>query len=237
MNATASALIEGIKYAFGAEPTLVDGLWVPGPIPESSPGFKWNYIPSGKTGWFKYGSGGIQHFGSVCGIPNGAITVLSMMNIHSLFAEQIMLHYSQTEYPTKGFYEFWSEDPDPAWWGKKIPLSDGERLGYSISNSPLCHVAISKWAEAANVNLVESPGSQYYTHKVDRCANACADVAAFTAGLLNGLTSDYEMPDSTKACYHCHNAMENTALPAQQGEMDCLECHVDLRPHREKGWR
>jgi hypothetical protein len=213
MNAAASSLIEAIKASFGGVPTGTD----------------WDYIPSGATSWFKYGSGGVNGWGSLCGVPNGCIAVLNLMGIHATFAEQIMLHACQTEFPIRGLHDLWVADGGTGW--AREPMPDEDVLAYTVANSPLCHASVSKWAYAAGVNM-SAPGTTAGTaHKTDRCAKVAAGIAAFTAGLLNGATSSLTMPDLTASCYSCHFTGSPNA-PAQQGKMDCGECHTDFKPHR-----
>jgi hypothetical protein len=208
MNAAASSLIEAIKAV--------------------SPGTDWDFIPSGATSWFKYGSGGVNSWGSLCGVPNGCIAVLNLMNWHSSFADQIMFYASQAEFPIRGLHDLWVADGGTGW--AREPMPDEDVLAYTVANSPLCHASVSKWAYAAGVNMT-APGTTTGTaHKTDRCAKVAAGVAAFTAGLINGATSSLTMPDITADCYSCHYTGSPYA-PAQQGKMDCGACHTDFRPH------
>jgi hypothetical protein len=218
MNAAASSLIEAIKYSFGSDPYT----YPPGPN-----GTDWDYIPSGATSWYKYGSGGISSWGSLCGVPNGCIAVLNLMDWTSL-ADQVMYYACQTEFPLKGLHDIYLSDPNPSSW-YKVPMPDDEVLAYTVANSPLCHVSVSRWAYAAKVSMTAT--TPYATaHKTDRCAKVAASVASFVAELINGATSSFTMPDITAGCYDCH---KTSSLPAQQGKMDCGYCHTDFRPHTD----
>jgi predicted CXXCH cytochrome family protein len=218
MNAAASSLIEAIKASFGGVPTGTD----------------WDYIPSGATSWYKYGSGGINSWGSLCGVPNGCIAVLNLMNLNTAtFVDQIMYYYCQTEFPVRGLHDLYLSDPDPSSWARE-PMPDDDVLAYTVANSPLCHASVSKWAYAAGVDM-SAPGTTAGTaHKTDRCAKVAAAGAAFTAELLNGAISNLTMPYLTASCYSCHQThlTSGGAGPAQQGKMDCRECHTDFKPHR-----
>jgi hypothetical protein len=215
MNAAASSLIDAIKASFS--PSDPD----------------WTCIPSGATSWYKYGGGGVNSWGSLCGVPNGCIAVLNLMGIYASFTDQIMYYACQTEFPITGLHDLWVADGGSGW--SKEPVPDGEVLAYTTADSPLCHVSVSKWAYAAGVSMTE-PTSYGTAHKTDRCAKVAAGIAAFTAGLLNEyiasnpIPQDYTMPDATATCYGCHYT---GSVPAQQGKMDCETCHEDLRPHIE----
>jgi hypothetical protein len=223
MNAAASSLIEAIKYAFGSDPYT----YPPGPN-----GTDWDIVPTGGTSWYKYGAGGVNSWGTLCGVPNGCIAVLNLMNLNTAtFVDQILLHYCQTEFPCRGLRDLMS-DPTYGWdtsFGP-VPLADDEVLAYTIANSPLCHASVSKWAYAAGVDM-SAPTPYATAHKTDRCAKVAAAGAAFTAELLNGVISDLTMPALTAECYSCHQPHPSLG-PAQQGKMDCLECHTNFKPHR-----
>jgi hypothetical protein len=211
MNAAASSLMEAIKYSFNdTDP--------------SSTGTVWDYIPSGTFSWYTFGSGGLNSWGSLCGIPNGCAAVLNLMNKTS-YADQVMYYFSQTEFPITGLWNLWNLN-HTGW--TSVPLPDSEVLAYTTSNSPLCHVSISKWAYAAGVTLTAA-SSGGIVHKKDRCAKAAAGTAAFTAQLINDFTADLLTPDMTLDCMECHGSGNK---PPQQGKMDCWECHTDLRGHK-----
>jgi hypothetical protein len=226
MNAAASSLIEAIKYAFGSDPNI----YPPGPT--GPDGTDWDVVPTGSTSWYKYGSGGVNSWGTLCGVPNGCIAILNLMGLNTAaLVDQVMFHYCQTEFPCKGLRDL-QEDPTYGWDTDfaPIPLADDEVLAYTVANSPLCHASVSKWAYAANVDMAAT--TPYETaHKTDRCAKVSAAGAAFTAELLNGLISDLTMPTLTAQCYGCHQTHTSEGLPAQQGKMDCLECHTNAKPH------
>jgi len=222
MNAAASGLIDAIKASY-------NGVGVP-------TGTDWDYIPSGATSWYKFGGGGINSWGTVCGVPNGAIAVLNLMNLHATFAEQIMLYMCQTEFPMKGLHDQYVADAGAGW--AKEPVPDDEVLAYTTADNPLCHASVSKWAYAAGVSMAAT--TPYSTaHKTDRCAKVAAAGAAFTAELLNGVTSGLTIPVATAACMTCHSTTTAIGIgatgPGQQGKMDCQECHKDFSPHTTTG--
>ena len=206
MNGAASGLMEALATA--------------------QPGTGWDDIPYGGTSWFKYGGGGISGWGTLCGVPNGCCAVLNMINLHGAHANKVLGYYSETEFPTSAvsdlYYNGYWTLPD----GVPEPIPDNEVLARTVAFSPLCHVSISKWCDAAGVNLKDTDyASRKY--KNDRCGKICADMAAFTAELINGSTYDYVIPAETAECITCHNAASDAPnIPAQNGKMDCAHCHT-----------
>lgn len=190
------------------------------------PGTGWDYIPYGDVSWFIYGSGGIGGFGSLCGVPNGCCVVLNLVGLQSL-AKQVMGYYCETEFPTSAVSDLYEngdwELPD----GVPAPIPDYEVLAKTTSRSPLCHISISKWCDAAGILMTDKDPSGL-SYKKDRCAKITADMAAFTAELINGTnTYSYVIPADTAACTSCHNTNPESVYPPQQGTMECGGCHTN----------
>ena len=201
MNGAASGLMEALATAL--------------------PGSDWDQIPFGATSWFKYGGGGINCWGTLCGVPNGCCAVLNLIGIYTgALGDKVLGYYSQTEFPTSAVYDAY----DSSWSGPE-PIPDDEVLARTVSNSPLCHVSISKWCDAAGVSLA-STDEEGRKYKNDRCGKICADMAAFTAELINDTaTYEFALNDDTAACMECHTT-GSTVAPAQCGKMDCAGCHT-----------
>ncbi|MBW1676038.1 MAG: C_GCAxxG_C_C family protein [Deltaproteobacteria bacterium] len=186
-------------------------------------GTDWDQIPYGGTSWFKYGSGGISCWGTLCGVPNGCCVVLNMINLHAK-ASNVLGYYSETEFPTSAVSDLYEAGGWTLPTGVPAPILDVNVLAKTVSNSPLCHVSISKWCATAGVSLgsTDELGRKY---KNDRCGKICADMAAFTAELINGSAYAYTVPEDTAACMACHTTGSIEA-PAQCGKMDCAGCHT-----------
>ena len=198
MAGAASGLIEATKNAPGS-------------------GAGWASVPHGPGCWFTYGGGGIGGFGSLCGVPNGCCAFLNLAGEYSGgLGEKVLGYYSETSFPTSAMCDAWQGDgPEP--------IPDEDVLAHTVALSPLCHISISKWCDAAGVSL-KDPGPLATTYKQDRCGKVCADMAAFTAELINGSAYTYTIPEDTALCRGCHGGGGPNS--AQNGKMDCAHCHT-----------
>jgi len=201
MAGAASGLIEALQLA----------------LPDSD----WVQIPINTASWFCYGGGGIAGSGSLCGVPNGCCVVLNMLGLKALTG-QVLLYYSNEVFPTSGVPDAY----DSSWTGP-VPIPDGEVLAHTTALSPLCHISISKWCDAADVRLTDKD-DENRVYKLDRCGKVCADMAAFTAELINnGTASTQSDPPGLAECIDCHNTSADSVLPAQVGNMWCGHCHEE----------
>lgn len=204
MNGAASGLMEALATA--------------------QPGTDWDMIPYGGTSWYKYGGGGIAASGSLCGVPNGCCAVLNMVNMTGL-AGQVLTYYSNEVFPTSAVSDLYYGGGWTLPTGVPEPILDSAVLARTTALSPLCHISISKWCDAAGVRLTDV-GPTGIPHKNDRCGKICADMAAFTAQLINGAASTTSGSPPGDACTDCHNNTATSVLPAQQGNMWCGHCHT-----------
>lgn len=191
MYGAATGLIEAIKEA----------------LPPGEGRDYWELIP---YGMYKYGAGGVSGWGTICGALNGAIAVLNLVNLHGTYGNELMGWYSTTSFPT-GLCE--DLDTDPA------PIPDADVLAHTVSDSPLCHVSLGNWLNAAGV---DPTAEDFLNQKKDRCAKVTADTAARAAELINTGVTSYEMPAHFEDCFHCHSV----TLKNEMGKMDCLGCHT-----------
>ncbi len=198
MHGAATGLMQAFKEAF---PDPIDG---------------WDLLP---YGMYKYGSGGVVGWGTLCGVLNGCMAVLNLVGLHSALGNNLMGWYTTTLFPTANCEGFIAATGQAA-------IPDKDVRAHTISQSPLCHISISKWCKAAGVSVTDTSltGTKY---KDDRCGKICADAAAKTAELINeyamngSIAASFTAPAEYKSCLDCHSDRQD-----QVGKMDCLGCHV-----------
>ncbi|MCP4341883.1 MAG: hypothetical protein GY799_24115, partial [Desulfobulbaceae bacterium] len=104
-------------------------------------------------------------------------------------------------------------------------IPDEEVLAHTVSDSPLCHISISKWCRAAGVSVADL-SCENVKYKDDRCSKICGDAAAKTAELINeyvhygAIAEPFETPAGYVSCLDCHSGLKD-----QVGKMDCLGCY------------
>lgn len=193
----------------------------------------WNSIPDDL---FKYGAGGVNSWGTLCGALNGALYILQLaMGPGPDFdkaANEILAWYTRFPFPssTSAKYDHYAISP------KHVT---------TVSYSPLCHNSVSRWCkEASSAAQYNRSVGVASNEKKDRCAKLSGDVAAKAALLLNQwkagkLTAVALFSSEVNYCFSCHAPNNvNTGYPKQdsvspnykddeQGKMECNECHGD----------
>ena len=187
----------GCMYAAGA--ALVDEL-------KEVVGFPYTDFP---TEFFKYGSGGISGWATVCGSLNGAAFVLSMVNKDfSAMNNELFAWYSEFPFPSDK-HEAYCAHPDQL---------------TTVSGGPLCHTSISKWANAAGVKISTD-------EKKDRCAKLSGDVAAKVATMLNAALVDGSYTAAAvsiaEEAAHCDSCHGSKGMYNVLGKQSCVSCHDD----------
>lgn len=188
---------------------------------------------------YKHGAGGML-FGSLCGVPNGCGGLCNLLGLGYALSPSICGHYSTTEYPTSQLPDLYYADagygPSNYTYSKQ-PMADSAVGAHTTANSTLCHVSISKFCYAAGINM-GTGGDHGYSQKADRCGKIVADMAAYTAGLINdyalglGNTDPYSLPAESQSCAHCHTTSADPEEGvAQSGKLHCNECHGDNTFH------
>ncbi|MCP4340115.1 MAG: hypothetical protein GY799_14800, partial [Desulfobulbaceae bacterium] len=127
MHGAASGLMQAFKEAFESQDT------------------GWDVLP---YGMYKYGSGGVAGWGTLCGILNGCMAVLNLVGLHKELGNHLMDWYATTLFPTANCEGFIADTGQAA-------IPDEEVLAHTVSDSPLCHISISKWCRAAGVSVAD----------------------------------------------------------------------------------
>lgn len=171
-----------------------------------TPGSPWKTVP---LDMFKYGAGGVGSWGTLCGALNGATQVMSMaLGVNSDLIDNLMNWYQTFPFPST----------------KLDGIAKFKNQVTTVAKSPLCHVSVSTWCDAANAKVNSD-------EKKDRCAKLSGDTAAYVAQQLNDMLD--KMPISKIAasadyasCMGCHTG-KTSLLDNEQGKMNCVSCHDD----------
>lgn len=144
----------------------------------------WNDFPMMSV---KFGEGGIEGWGTICGTLLGANVAISLAAGHEgkPIINDMMNYYSVTEMPT-----FMPKQPKAQFKSK------------TTSDSPLCHISVGKWMAAERKGL-SSP------ERRDRCARLAASVAFQTAVLLNAWADGTYKPSYTGKQAACGITSQN----------------------------
>jgi len=219
------ALIQGFLDAHAA---------IPGSDPKG-----WAQVPLQLYAWGA--GGGMGKWGTLCGSLAGSLGVLNLMNLHAALGHELMEWYTNQNFPLANFEQPGAAfNPAMTYGGQPAlgfaPILDADVRGHSVSDSPLCHISVSKWVAAAGVKLGDqNPGVTGQGLKEDRCAKVTADTAAYTAYLLNekllGRNPAAWAPQASMAgCYDCHDTYSTkTTLTKKDAQtmMDCVPCHTE----------
>jgi hypothetical protein len=190
--------VGGCMYASGK--ALLDTLY------ETS-GAPWDSIPADM---FKYGKGGAFNWGTLCGALNGSLYVINLATGTSVdqLGPELIGWYTTNLFPSNLMDSY----------------ARFTNVKQTVSDSPLCHLSVGKWAEASRFGINSD-------EKKDRCAKVAADTAAKAAELINawkaGTFSGVYVPAAEFAsCLSCHNGAASQ-LDNEQGLANCTECHED----------
>ncbi|MCL5279211.1 MAG: C-GCAxxG-C-C family protein [Planctomycetes bacterium] len=168
--------------------------------------------------------GGAASWGTLCGALNGASAAISLVcdkaSCTKLVSELIGW-YTQTKLPSALSNECAVNN---AYGVNKV----SETLAQNVSGSPLCHVSVSLWSEAAGVATNDPK-------RAERCARLVGDTVAYAVQILNDhfsakFVAGYVPPADVAICESCHTPTA-TNPPSTNGKMECVQCHE--APHRE----
>lgn len=153
---------------------------------------------------FAYGAGGVAGWGSLCGALNGAAAALTLLSARPQpLISELYAWYEREALP----------DYLPA--GARFPNVQ------SVSGSVLCHVSLTRWANASGKKMA-SP------ERAERCGALAASVARKTVLLLNAQGAagpSLAAPEqATTTCLSCHGT--RGVVCDASGRMRCAACHT-----------
>ena len=101
------------------------------------------------------------------------------------------------------------------------------------AESTLCHVSITRWTNASGFE-------SFSPQRIERCARMVADLAGYTAELLNKVMlkefkPQHQMSEITAGCLACHaKGHQAPNEPEVVSKMSCTACHTDAHHQEEK---
>jgi len=169
-----------------------------------------------------YGGGGVKGWGTLCGALNGACAAIGLVldkEQSKTVIDELMYWYTKTLLPTDISNEYGAN--------KQFNVDKySSKLPQSISDSPLCHVSLTRWCNTFQY-IIDSP------EQLERCSRLSGDVAAKAVQLLNDhfnnrFQAEFTQSESIAECLECHGKGNDIANVASK--QDCTPCHGD--PHQ-----
>jgi hypothetical protein len=160
----------------------------------------------------KYGHGGVNGWGTLCGALNGGAAALQLLSAdpNPLIDET---------------FSWYDREALPDYVSKAAKFANVQ----SASGSPLCHVSISKWC-------ARSGKRAYSPERDERCALLTASVTRHAVLLLNkqadGMKSAAVLPAETVHCQTCHE--KGGVVENARSKMTCPQCHFHLGSEHPK---
>jgi hypothetical protein len=172
--------------------TVVAGLVLP---LKKKAGGNWAQFPIDAYRW---AHGGLAGWGALCGTLTGAGVVIGLVTGDTDTAEAMVndlaFYYSNTKLPT---------------YAPEKPLK-AEIHHSTTSNTPVCHISVGKWMKAENKGF-------FTNERAERCARLSANVAMYTAGMLNDWAAGKYKPK--------HPLLANLKQNGITSQNNCTECH------------
>ncbi|MCD8552527.1 C-GCAxxG-C-C family protein [Seleniivibrio sp.] len=146
--------------------------------------------------------GGIASWGTTCGSVNGASVVVSLIVGPPTWEDRTHTVVSDT-------FNWYSHANMPI-YVPKDPQANKDSIEHTVSNSPLCHVSVSKWMKKADKAL----GSP---ERKDRCARVSASVAYKVVQYLNRIHDEKEIAE--------HPVWTGGKEVGTTAQYNCADCH------------
>lgn len=164
----------------------------------------------------KYGHGGVNGYGTICGTLNGASALFGLLINDKKAIDALALE----------LFRMYEETPLPK-YNPTEPAMD-YTPPTSESKSVLCHASTTRWCKKAEHTI----GSK---ERKERCRRLTADIAAQTVTMLNDYFSNSFIAnahdnESVRTCTTCHGPQGKVANTSVK--MDCNSCHEESLPHR-----
>ena len=168
--------------------------------------------------WPAAGGGGLQ--GATCGSLVGGMAAIGLVHGRSSTTMQL----------TDALFRWYEETALPEYKPPDTAEGMTKALPASKPKSPICHLSVSNWCEAADM----ASGTP---ERAERCGRLTSDVTAKTVELLNAAADDElaetaaSIPsdpstDAEHGCRTCHSAGKPKTLGGTTfGKMPCRTCH------------
>lgn len=178
----------------------------------------------------RFGNGGIEGYGTVCGALNGAAAAIHWIvgsgtkhnNPSRKIIRRLFRWYEETAFPTPLSNEYAEKGLFP------VKGKVSKALPSLKVNSVLCHVAVSKWCYHTGY----ASGSK---ERSERCGRITADVTRQAVILLNAYLKGeldkhpFKLSKLTAQCRSCHYKGKNyTDGQFSRGFIQCEACHLGL---------
>lgn len=194
----------------------------------------WSDIPRNLYAWCN--GGGPGNWGTLCGSIAGAVGVMTLIGRQGDIGQKVFEWYVQQNFPSANFDDLASgfDGGSGGLTAGMMPIPSSEVKGQAVSDSPLCHVSVSKWMAAAGVFHGQTDPVTGKDFRSDRCAKVTGDTAAYAATLYNqykagGAIAGWVKPEAMASCYDCHDVAGTAGVTNKSSatKMDCLPCHTE----------
>lgn len=164
----------------------------------------------------RYGHGGVNGHGTICGALNGASALIGLLvegkAKQDALAAELFIMYENT--PLPGF-----RPGNPA-----LDFNPPT----SVAKSALCHASTTRWGKEAGFSIDSK-------ERKERCRRLTSDVAAETVTILNryhenAFVSNVHDNETVRRCMTCHG--KEGKLSNTSGTMNCTSCHTESTGHK-----
>lgn len=168
------------------------------------------------TQMMKYGHGGVNGYGTICGALNGAAAALGLLVEDKKTRDALMLE----------LFRMYEETP--------LPMYKPEEPGMdfdppkSVAKSVLCHASTTRWGKKAGYTISSK-------ERKERCRRLTADIASEVVTILNNYHANAFMAhahdnETVRTCNTCHSS--EGKLGNISVSMDCNSCHDESMAHK-----